>query len=76
VTKYLVQYTLPCDNPVNSVSMKRGKGVCSFQVPINHPDAHRMGFSDLLAAAELSGLIDLFTPHNKKTGKSKDDSQK
>jgi hypothetical protein len=57
MTRYTVQFNLPVDNPVNNVSMRKGKGFIEFQVPINHPDAHKMGFQDLLAAAELSGLF-------------------
>jgi hypothetical protein len=61
MTSYSVQYTLPVDNPVSNVSKSSGKGSIEFLVPINHPDAHTMGFMDLLAAAELSGLIHLRT---------------
>jgi hypothetical protein len=68
MTSYSVQYALPCDNPVNNVSIYRGKGFIRFTVPINHPDAHNMGFQDLIAAAELSGLLELSPKHNKNTG--------
>lgn len=37
--------------------MTRRKSSITFEVPINHPDAHNMGFQDLVAAAELSGLF-------------------
>lgn len=67
MTQYSVQYTMPVDNPVNNVSMRRGKGCMQFQVPINHPDAHKMNLMDLIAAAELSGLIHLSTGDNKKS---------
>lgn len=66
MTSYSVQYSLPVENPVNNVSKFKGKGFIRFTVPINHPDAHNMGFQDLQAAAELSGLIDLSTAYNKK----------
>ena len=65
MTSYSVQFLLPVDNPVNNVMKRVGKGHITFSVPINHPDAHNMGFQDLIAAAELSGLIDLSTPHNR-----------
>jgi hypothetical protein len=66
MTKYSVQFIMPVDNPVSNVSMYRGKGYYNFSVPINHPDAHKMNLMDLIAAAELSGLIHLSTGHNKK----------
>lgn len=62
-----MQYTLPVDNPVSNVSMRRSKTFMEFLVPINHPDAHKMNLMDLIAAAELSGLVHLSTGHNKKT---------
>lgn len=66
MTSYQVQYILPVDNPVSNVRMsKRGK-VITFEVPVNHPDAHKMGFMDLLAAAELSGLFTVSPPLNNK----------
>jgi len=64
MTQYQVQYTLPVDNPTINVSMKRAKGSYTFSVPLNHPDAHKMGFMDLLAAAELSGLVTVSTDLN------------
>lgn len=69
MTSYSVQYSLPVDNPVNNVSKHVGKGFIRFTVPINHPDAHNMGFQDLIAAAELSGLLDLSTPLNRNRDK-------
>lgn len=71
MTAYTVQYSLPVDNPVNNVSKYVGKGFIRFTVPINHPDAHTMGFADLLAAADLSGILDLYTPHTRKKYSSK-----
>lgn len=68
MTAYSVQYSLPVDNPVNNVSKYVGKGFIRFTVPINHPNAHNMGFQDLLAAQELSGLLELSPKHNKNTG--------
>lgn len=54
--------------------MHRRKGVYNFEVPINYPDAHKLSLWDLIAAAELSGLITVFTPHNKKSTKVKEDT--
>lgn len=65
MTTYNVQYILPVDNPENNVSKRSNKFGITFFVPINHPDAHNMGFQDLLAAADLSGLLVVSTPHNK-----------
>lgn len=65
MTTYSVQFTLPVDNPGMNVSIKRSKGCCVFYVPINHPDAHNLGFQDLIAATELSGLVTVSTPLNK-----------
>lgn len=70
MTSYSVQYSLPVENPVNNVSMYRGKGFIRFTVPINHPDAHNMGFQDLIAAAELSGLLEISPKVNKNTGRN------
>lgn len=67
MTTYEVQFVLPVDNPEKNVRITRVKGSCSFEVPINHPDAHNMGFQDLLAAAELSGLLGLPTHLNTDT---------
>jgi hypothetical protein len=64
MTTYTVQYALPVDNPVSNVSMSKRNKTITFQVPINHPDAHKMGFMDLMAAAELSGLFTVSTPLN------------
>lgn len=65
MTSYEVQFELPVDNPMNNVSMRKGKGRITFFVPINHPNAHNMGFQELLAAQERSGLLRLSTPLNK-----------
>ena len=62
MTTYTVQFELPVNNPEKNVRMKRGKGHLVFYVPLNHPDAHNMGFQDLIAAQELSGLLVLSTP--------------
>jgi len=64
MTQYTVQYLLPVNNPVSNVSAKRSRDVIHFSVPLNHPDAHSMGFMDLIAAAELSGKLDLLTTPN------------
>ena len=64
MTSFSVQFILPVDNPVNNVRMcKQGK-VVIFEVPVNHPEAHSMGFMDLMAAAELSGLFTVSPPLN------------
>lgn len=59
MTSYSVQYIMPVDNPVMKVSISRSKQHMTFEVPINHPDAHKMSLMDLIAAAELSGLVHL-----------------
>lgn len=69
MTHYQVQFTLPVDNPVNNVRKTVVKGGYIFEVPLNHPDAHNMGFMDLIAAWELSGLLGLSTHLNKKNQK-------
>lgn len=74
MTEYTVQYTLPVDNPVSNVSMRRSKAHMFFEVPINHPDAHKMSLMDLIAAAELSGLINISTGLNKNTVDKKEKS--
>lgn len=76
MTTYTVQYTLPVDNPVSKVSVRRQKAHMVFDVPINHPSAHKMGLMDLIAAAELSGLITVSTDLNNKTCLGKRTSSK
>lgn len=66
MTTYTVQFILPVDNPVLNVSITRAKTHMKFEVPINHPDAHKMGLMDLIAAAELSGLHTVSPTLNKK----------
>jgi len=66
MTNYQVQFILPVDNPEKNVRITRRKATVMFEVPINHPDAHKMGFMDLVAAADLSGLLGLCTPLNNK----------
>jgi hypothetical protein len=61
MTSYTVQLTMPVDNPVDNVCMTRKKHHMTFEVPLNHPDVHRMNLMDLIAAAELSGLLGLPT---------------
>jgi hypothetical protein len=67
MTQYQVQFVLPVDNPAKNVRVTKRKQLFTFEVPVNHPDAHTMGFMDLLAAAELSGLLGLPTHLNKKS---------
>lgn len=71
MTEYSVQYVLPVDNPEKKVLVTKRKGCYSFEVPVNHPEAHSMGFMDLLAAAELSGLLGLSTDLNNTEENSK-----
>lgn len=52
MTKFSVQFTLPVDNPVNNVRCKAKNGKFSFEVPLNHPDAHTMGLLQLLEASK------------------------
>lgn len=67
MTTYQVQFVLPVNNPVSNVSMRRVKGTMFFEVPINHPDAHNMSLMDLIAAAELSGLLTVSPALNNKS---------
>jgi len=64
-TSYTVQFELPVDNPVNKVRTTCGKDTKTFFVPINYPDIHTLTYSQLVLAAERSGLLDLSTPLNK-----------
>jgi len=66
MTSFTVQFVMPVDNPVNKVSMKRQKHHFTFEVPLNHPDAHKMSLMDLIAAAELSGLLTVSPDLNNK----------
>jgi hypothetical protein len=49
---YQVQYIMPVDNPEDNVVKTRVKDGYIFHVPVNHPKANRLGFSDLLEAHE------------------------
>jgi len=69
MTKYTVQFEMPCEDPVNNVSMTRGKKVMHFFVPLNHPLAHNLGLVQLLEALERRALSTLSTPLNN-TGSS------
>lgn len=63
VTGYQVQYVMPVDNPVNNVRKRRVKNVIIFDVPVNHPLAHSLGFSDLLLAVEAAEkLVSIHSP--------------
>lgn len=57
MTRYTVQFTMPVDNPVNNVRMRRSQDgkiqTIHFEVPINLPDAHNVGLVTLLGFAEL-----------------------
>lgn len=64
MTQYTVQFTLPVDNPEKNVVKFVKRGSIRFEVPINYPDAHNLGFEDLLAASELSGLLGVSTTLN------------
>lgn len=73
MTSYSVQFELPVDNPVSNVSMMKRRNSIVFFVPINHPDAHNMGFQDLVAAQSLSGLLKLPSALNNKILKSSEE---
>jgi len=64
MTTYIVQFVLPCENPEKKVLVVKRRSLWTFEVPINHPDAHNMGFMDLVAAVDLSGLLGLSTHSN------------
>jgi hypothetical protein len=65
--RYTVQFEMPCEYPVNNVRMICRKNVNHFFVPINHKDAHNMGYQDLLAAVEVGKLFALSTRLNNST---------
>lgn len=67
-TRFTVQYKLPVDNPVNNVRKRCVPGGYIFDVPINHPRAHIMGFMELIAANELRESLDLSPPLNTDKG--------
>jgi len=67
MTRYIVQFELPVDNPEKNVRIRRSQQGVTFFVPLNHPDLLTMTYPDLVAAAELSGLLHLSTPLNTNT---------
>jgi len=71
MTTFIIQYTMPVENPEKNVSIERFKGVIRFFVPLNIPEAHNLTLNDLLTYAELSGKLALSTTLNKKTGTGK-----
>ncbi len=66
MTSYSVQFTLPVENPEMKCERTVNKHHMVFYIPINHKDAHKMSFLDLMAACDLSGLRTISTPHNKR----------
>lgn len=50
--RYIVQFELPVNNPEDKVRMTLKGSVRTFFVPINHPNAHTMGFQQLIEAKE------------------------
>lgn len=72
--KFSVQYIWPVNNPEYNVGMERGHRVFKFYVPINHPEAHNMGFQELLEAAQLSDSFTVSTPLNNTVGTSSEET--
>jgi hypothetical protein len=66
VKAYQVQFLLPCENPVDNIVKKvRGKTLF-FDVPINLPDLHNVGFAYLIEHAKVAEKSALSTDLNKK----------
>lgn len=63
-TKYVVQYEFPdpVNNPGDKVSKKCVKGVVTYFVPISRPDAHNLGYEQLVAMTDLQTVIPII--HN------------
>lgn len=57
MTRYEVQYELPVNNPLMNVAKRKHKRGTTFYVPVNHPNAHSMGYAELIEACETSGLV-------------------
>ena len=72
---YKVQFELPCEDPFNKVRIHREKNTLTFLVPINYPCCEQLTFSELLRAAERSGLIELSPTLNKRTEEVKEGSR-
>lgn len=62
--QWVVQLTVPVDNPENNVRATCRKGVYIFEIPINHPLAHTIGLDDLVDAVNQRELLDLSTSLN------------
>lgn len=62
--RYGVQFTFPCEDPLDKVSVTLKKGIPTFQVPSNHPLAHTMGLSGLVRAVKFAEKLDLSTDPN------------
>lgn len=73
--KFSVQFIFPVNNPEYNVGMERRRRVFKFFVPINHPNAHNMGFQELLEAGQLHDLSTESTDLNKKTSEGTEESK-
>lgn len=55
MTRFIVQFCMPVDNPENNVRMswvdEAEKSCLFFEVPINSPNAHMLGLAELLSLA-------------------------
>lgn len=59
-----VQLLMPVDNPVYNVRMFHRKGVYTFEVPMNYPNVHNIGFEELFQAQARSKKFTQFTDIN------------
>lgn len=58
---YKVQFLLPVNNPVDNIRIIRKKSVVVFEVPVNTPDLHELGYRQLVAWAEAAEKLALST---------------
>lgn len=65
---YVIQYTIPVNNPEDNVFVRCSKGVHVFELPINHPFAHNISLRDLIDSVNSRELLALSTGLNNTSG--------
>jgi len=63
--RYVVQYVIPVNNPEDNVIAIRRKTVVIFEVPINLPDLHNLGYSQFVDLVERRERLALLAEPNK-----------
>ena len=65
---YQVQFSLPCEKPEDNIKIIRRKTIIIFEVPVNLPELHNVGYSQLLEFSERAALRQVINMDNNNTG--------